>query len=203
MENNTKLYVIMGKSGSGKDSLAKEVLKLNENIKPIILFTTRPKRPNEENGVNYVFVDDNEFDALNKKGLFAAKTEYNTVEGIWKYGIPKITKPGTYLVVATPDQVQQMSEMYCGKISFRVFLLECDEEMRIIKLFERENEKIAEGKKPSYEEIIRRLHTDREDFDNIRKKLGQRGIYVSTIDQNYEMRPIDIAIELGYTGYFL
>ena len=193
-----ELIVIMGKSGSGKDSLVKEILKCSKTLRALIPYTTRPMRPNEENGKDYFFVSPESFEEHVKSNDFAAMTEYHTVQGIWKYGIPKIEKPGMYILVATPDQVQQIFKSSKGKIKMQLFLLECDEEMRIIKLFERENKKTVAGKEPDYKEIIRRLLTDREDFENIRNRLGQKGLYVSTIDQDYVISPEEMAKEFLY-----
>ena len=89
-----ELIVIMGKSGSGKDSLVKEILKCSKTLKALIPYTTRPMRPNEENGKDYFFVSPESFEEHVKSNDFAAMTEYHTVQGIWKYGIPKIEKPG-------------------------------------------------------------------------------------------------------------
>ena len=48
-----KIYYIMGKSSSGKDTLYKELLQRLPELKPLILYTTRPMREGERNGVEY------------------------------------------------------------------------------------------------------------------------------------------------------
>ena len=59
-----KIFCLMGKSSSGKDTIFKEINNDKDlNLKPIISYTTRPKRINETNGVEYFFINKDE---LNK-----------------------------------------------------------------------------------------------------------------------------------------
>jgi len=53
------LYVLYGPSGSGKSALAKECI-----LPEIISVTTRKPRPGEEDGINYYFMSEQEFDRL-------------------------------------------------------------------------------------------------------------------------------------------
>lgn len=49
-------FYIIGKSASGKDSVYRRVLEdLRDQIRPIVLHTTRPMRDGERNGVEYFF----------------------------------------------------------------------------------------------------------------------------------------------------
>ena len=53
-----KLYVLMGKSASGKDTVYHRLLADGAlNLKPVVLYTTRPRREGEEDGRDYYFVD--------------------------------------------------------------------------------------------------------------------------------------------------
>ncbi len=64
------LFVISAPSGGGKTSLVKALLTKLDNIKVSISHTTRPPRSGEENGVNYFFVDEQQFVQLEKAGHF-------------------------------------------------------------------------------------------------------------------------------------
>ncbi|OGT36990.1 MAG: guanylate kinase [Gammaproteobacteria bacterium RIFCSPHIGHO2_12_FULL_37_14] len=55
------LYVIAAPSGTGKTTLVKALIESSSKITVSISHTTRPKRPNEMNGVNYYFIDPAEF----------------------------------------------------------------------------------------------------------------------------------------------
>ena len=57
-----KIYYMMGKSSSGKDTLQKELKEALPELKTITPYTTRPKRDGERNGVEYFFVSE---DTLN------------------------------------------------------------------------------------------------------------------------------------------
>ena len=59
-----KIFCLMGKSASGKDTIYRQLL-INEKLqlKKIVPYTTRPIRENERDGVQYHFVDE---EALNK-----------------------------------------------------------------------------------------------------------------------------------------
>lgn len=81
-----KIYYIMGKSSSGKDSIYSSLLKKSElKLKRLVLYTTRPIRSGEENGREYFFVTDSDFFQMEKKGCIIEKRDYLTVEGIWRY----------------------------------------------------------------------------------------------------------------------
>ena len=51
-----KIFCIMGKSSSGKDSIYRQIMEENElSLKPIIPYTTRPVRMGEKDGREYHF----------------------------------------------------------------------------------------------------------------------------------------------------
>lgn len=64
------LYTVSAPSGAGKTSLVNALLEASANIKVSVSHTTRPKRPGEEDGVNYHFVAEAEFVAMIEHGDF-------------------------------------------------------------------------------------------------------------------------------------
>jgi guanylate kinase len=50
-----KIIAIMGESGTGKNSLMQEILKLKPELHEIIPCTTRPMRQGETDGVDYYY----------------------------------------------------------------------------------------------------------------------------------------------------
>lgn len=48
-----KIFYLMGKSSSGKDTIYKELLQGFPKMKRIVLYTTRPRREGECDGVEY------------------------------------------------------------------------------------------------------------------------------------------------------
>jgi guanylate kinase len=58
------LYVVSAPSGAGKTSLVAALASAEPGLHVSVSHTTRPRRPGEEDGVNYHFVSDEEFVAL-------------------------------------------------------------------------------------------------------------------------------------------
>ena len=63
-----KLYVIAAPSGAGKTTLVKSLVGLHPELRFSISYTTRAKRRTEAHGVDYLFVDQDEFFALKERG---------------------------------------------------------------------------------------------------------------------------------------
>lgn len=64
------LFVFAAPSGAGKTSLVTALTDTIANIRPSVSHTTRPKRPGEQEGENYFFVDEERFAHLVKQGAF-------------------------------------------------------------------------------------------------------------------------------------
>ena len=88
------IYLFIGKSGAGKDTICKRHLSSCKSTLPIISFTTRPMRDGEVNGVDYHFVSNQEFqkmidnDELTEYRYY--DTEVNGDKDRWFYGTPKL-----------------------------------------------------------------------------------------------------------------
>ncbi len=68
MSNKAQLFVIAAPSGAGKTTLVKAMVDRNPDLKFSISFSTREKRVNEVEGVDYFFVTETAFEELNAKG---------------------------------------------------------------------------------------------------------------------------------------
>jgi guanylate kinase len=79
------LVVISGPSGAGKDVLIQCMKEQGLPFHFVVTATTRPQRPDEVNGVNYIFVSMSEFADMIERGELL---EYAIVYGDYK-GIPK------------------------------------------------------------------------------------------------------------------
>ena len=70
------LIVISSPSGAGKTSICKELLRLDDKIRPSISVTTRKPRNNETDGIDYIFITEKDF---NKKISNESFLEYANV----------------------------------------------------------------------------------------------------------------------------
>lgn len=84
MKRNGVVLVICAPSGAGKTTLVKRLLQEFPQIGYSLSCTTRPPRPGEQDGVDYIFLDRTDFERRRKEGYFA---EWAEVHGNF-YGSP-------------------------------------------------------------------------------------------------------------------
>lgn len=149
-----KIVALIGEAGTGKDTLMQKILtdypgKFNE----IISCTTRPPREGEIDGVNYFFIDQEEFayKVLNYEMLEA--TNFND----WFYGTSYDTLRSDVLNIGVfnPDGIRAIEGR--SDIDLRVFRITCSDKIRLLRQLNREEN-------PNVDEIVRRYKTDKEDF---------------------------------------
>ena len=81
---NPMLVVVSGPSGVGKSTIVSELARRRPQVVPIVTATTRPRRPDEVDGVHYHFLGEAEFrELIEKDGLL----EHANNHGHW-YGSP-------------------------------------------------------------------------------------------------------------------
>jgi guanylate kinase len=118
------LIVLSSPSGAGKSTLSRMLMAADDDISMSVSATTRPKRPGEEDGVDYHFVDDREFDRLIDAGEFV---EWAPVFG-YRYGTPKAPvkaalKDGRDILFDIDWQGTQQLHAAMGEDLVRIFLL--------------------------------------------------------------------------------
>jgi guanylate kinase len=79
------MLVLSSPSGAGKSTLSRRLLQSDSRIAMSVSATTRPKRPNEVEGKDYLFTSPEQFEKMVKAGAFL---EHATVFG-HRYGTPK------------------------------------------------------------------------------------------------------------------
>ena len=70
MSEQGTLYTVSAPSGAGKTSLVAALLERCDSLRVSVSHTTRARRPGEEGGVNYHFVDEGEFSAMLERAEF-------------------------------------------------------------------------------------------------------------------------------------
>ena len=79
------LIVLSGPSGVGKDAVLARMKGSGYPLKFVVTLTTRPRRPNERDNVDYHFVSVNEFQKMIENNELL---EWASVYGNW-YGVPR------------------------------------------------------------------------------------------------------------------
>ena len=168
-----KIIYIMGKSSAGKDTIYK-ILKEKIDVKPYVLYTTRPIRTGEKEGVDYNYLTDEEmkryFQDENSK-VIESRT-YNTVYGPWTYATildNQFSSEKDLLMTGTLESYNALLKYFQNKKDIEIIpiYIEVDDGVRLERALKREREQ----SNPKYIELCRRFIADSQDFseENINK----------------------------------
>ena len=145
IERRGLMLVLSSPSGAGKTTISRELLARDGGLVLSVSATTRPMRPGETEGVDYVFMDPARFDEMVRDGAFL---EHATVFG-YCYGTPRgpvkaaLDEGRDVLFDIDWQGAQQVAEKAREDL-VSVFILP-----------------------PSTEELERRLHTRAQDSDDV------------------------------------
>ncbi|AOZ95112.1 nucleoside/nucleotide kinase family protein [Butyrivibrio hungatei] len=170
-----RIFLLMGKSTSGKDTIYRELIKNEElRLNQVIPYTTRPMRDGETDGVQYFFKDEQEYQNLKKSGKIIEERTYHTNYGEWRYftvddGQIDLSA-GNYLVIGTLESYCYIRD-YFGKENVIPLLIDVDAKIRLQRAMHREDKQ----EHPKYDEMCRRFLADEEDFseDKIAQAMVQ------------------------------
>lgn len=171
-EPMSKIFYLMGKSASGKDTIYKKIKEAMPELKTIVIYTTRPIRQGEAEGVEYHFVDEDKLKEFQKEGKVIELREYNTVHGIWKYFTVddgQFDAEDNYISIGTLESYKGMRD-YLGKEKLIPIYIEVEDGVRLERALSRERKQ----KEPKFEELCRRFLADAADFSP--EKLNEAGI---------------------------
>ena len=168
-----KIFYLMGKSASGKDSIYKRLRSVCPELKSIVLYTTRPMRDGEQEGIEYHFVTDEELERFEKAGKIIEERTYDTVYGAWKYATIEDGQINLaaydYLVIGTLESYAGMKKCY-GAENLVPIYIEVEDGERLSRALSRERQQ----EQPKYEEMCRRFLADQKDFSE--ENLEEAGI---------------------------
>ena len=159
-----KIFFILGKSSSGKDTIFQKIKENNElGLKTVVGYTTRPMRENEVDGEEYFFVDRDRLEELKNEDKVIESRDYNTVHGIWSYftvddGQIDLDQDD-YLYIGTLESYEQVRNFY-GEDKVIPIYIEVEQGERLRRAVLRE----IEQSEPKYEELCRRFLADEQDF---------------------------------------
>lgn len=182
-----KIYYVMGKSSSGKDTIYKKMLERHPWFRTIVPYTTRPIREGERNGVEYFFVDEERLREMQESEQVIEVRSYNTRCGMWTYFTADDGQidldAHDYLVIGTLVSYRALREYFGEKKLIPVYI-EVDDGLRLARAVERERRQAE----PKYTELCRRFLADEEDFSE--ENLSRAGI-----TRRFENRDLDACLE--------
>lgn len=168
-----KIYYLMGKSASGKDTVYKRLLAECPQLKTVVLYTTRPMRDGEQDGTEYYFTTAGQLEDFAKQGKLIEVRTYQTIFGPWSYGTVddgQIDLAGSdYLVMGTLESYDKMRDYFSAEVVIPIYI-RVDDGLRLIRAVNRERQQTE----PKYKELCRRFLADEEDFSA--EKLKNSGI---------------------------
>lgn len=160
------LLVLMGKSCSGKDTIANELVKYGyENL---VSYTTRPMRDDEIQDQTYHFISEDEFINKINNGFFLEYRKYLSANanGLWYYGTAKedYEKESKMISILTPDGVNTLISKGINPKVIYIYANQITIKNRLLK------------RGDNKEEAERRMKADNVDFRGA-EMLANRIIY--------------------------
>ncbi len=170
----SRIFCIVGKSCSGKDTLYARILAQNRpGLVPVVPCTTRPRRPGEVEGQSYHFATQEQLRRYEAEGQVVEKREYHTTQGLWTYFTLRFQLDRDRVLITTLEGARALMDCY-GSEHVQVVFLHTDDRTRLLRCIDREGRQ----ERPDYDEVCRRFLADQADFSRERLALlpGLRSI---------------------------
>lgn len=162
-----KIIYIMGKSSSGKDTIY-NILKQKLDVSTYVMYTTRPIRDGEVDGITYNFISQDEMqdyiDGSKNESVIEYRT-YKTVHGPWTYATIRDNQfdiKKDMLMLGTLESYKKVKEYFYNRQSVQLMpiYIEVPDNIRLKRAIEREEKETN----PKYVELCRRFIADSKDF---------------------------------------
>lgn len=141
------MLVFSSPSGAGKSTISREILRRHEKLTMSVSATTRPMRPGEVEGRDYIFVDQAEFDRMVAAGeMLEHATVFGNSYGTPKEPVERALSAGSDVLFDVDWQGTQQLGENAGKDLVSIFILP-----------------------PSIEELERRLYARAQDSEEVVK----------------------------------
>lgn len=147
------IYLIMGESGCGKDSMVNSLCK-RYGYRRVRSYTTRPSRRTHTDKLSHIFVNDQEFNDL--KNLVA----YTEFDG-YRYGTTKEQLEDSDLYIIDFAGIKYLEQIYDGNCDLKIIYITSSEADRFLWLKQRYG-----GDAAATEQAMHRIKHDRLAFNN-------------------------------------
>jgi len=183
-----KIILIVGKSRSGKDTIAK-ILEKDFQVKPIVSYTTRPKRDNETNGVEHWFISEKEMERIKNEEDMIGYTK-NESTGIEYCAVSSDLDPKMwYSYIINPEGIRYFMANMKPDVYFHIVYVDCPEDILMKRGKERNDQ----------DTFLRRLESEREEFDYF--KHHNSSLINTIIDTNsYNQKLQDMVVEMLFNN---
>ena len=183
-----RIYYLLGKSATGKDTLYKEILKRRPKLRTVTMYTTRPIREGETDGVEYFFTGREELERQLASGKVIESRTYQTIAGPWTYytvddGQFDVADDESCLMIGTLESYEKMCTYFESGKMVPVYI-EVPDGIRLLRAVKRDENQ----KKPNYREVCRRYLADEKDFSE--ENLERLGI-----TKRYQNTDMEICVE--------
>ena len=183
-----RIYYLLGKSATGKDTLYKEILKRRPKLRTVTMYTTRPIREGETDGVEYFFTGREELERQLASGKVIESRTYQTIAGPWTYytvddGQFNVADDESCLMIGTLESYEKMCAYFKAGKMVPVYI-EVPDGIRLLRAVKREENQ----KKPNYREVCRRYLADEKDFSE--ENLERLGV-----TKRYQNTDMEICVE--------
>ena len=159
----SKVFLIIGKSYSGKDTLLSKILDNKpfcerNDLYQLVRYTTRSIRPSEVDGEDYHFITDEYYEENFKDNPMSVTTSFNSEFGYLHYitDFSKLDKRKNYIMTGDPDSIKPFKKILGDKLCI-IWLLPPD--WVLFKRFSNRDDN-PEYSEKKYKEIQRRYVDD-------------------------------------------
>ena len=159
-----RLFCIVGRGGTGKDTVFRALLAdASLALRPVVAYTTRPRREFETEGREYHFISEETLQKLRAARQVVEERAYTTAHGVWRYATVDNGSfdfsAASYLMIATPQALAALRAHFGAFVVVPLYL-NVEDGLLLRRLLRRE----ARRAHPDYEELCRRFLADRADF---------------------------------------
>ena len=117
------LFIISAPSGTGKTTILKKIVAAMDNVAFSVSHTTRAPRPEEQDGIDYFFIDKDNFARMQQQGLFLEWAEvHGNLYGTSSYAIQEATEQGRDLLLDIDVQGARQVKKKLGHTGVFVFI---------------------------------------------------------------------------------
>lgn len=162
MNKKNKLIFVVGKTSSGKDTVAKFIQE-TWDIPMICSYATRPMRAYEVNGVQHYFISDERMNEILKTEKVLAYTKSDKT-GIQYCSTIEAMTSDTMVYIINPEGIKWFKENGCfDDVDFFSIYVDLDEDIIIERAMKRGDD---------IKDIKSRLDSERDDMDSFKETNG-------------------------------